>query len=199
MKPSFFTSIGYSMKDEIWRLEDLKTIVVFKSESGFTKKIAERIANELNADIFDMKSIRLANLSDYDAVIYGGAVHAQRIIGLRKIKTTLKKLNKQIKVVFAVGSAANDSFSIPIIKKSNLTEEELKKIRFFYFRGGYNKESLTLQSKMIMSIVSTLVFKRIQNKKPEFKEILEMMNDSADYTQTENISSLISYVRQEEV
>jgi menaquinone-dependent protoporphyrinogen IX oxidase len=173
----------------------LKAIVIYKSESGFTKKIAGRIAIELHADIISVKAIKRANLSDYDAVIYGGAVHAQRIIGLKKAKTHLKKLyNKKI-VVFAVGSAANDSFSIPIIKNHNLTKQELERIDFFYFRGGYNKDMLTLPSKAVMSIVSSLVFKRIQNKKPEFKEILEMMKNGADYTETEDIFPLVTNVK----
>jgi hypothetical protein len=46
-----------------------------------------------------------------------------------------------------------------------------------------------------MSIVSTLVFKNIQEKKPEFKDILEMMKDGADFTATADISSLVSHVK----
>jgi menaquinone-dependent protoporphyrinogen IX oxidase len=169
--------------------------VIYKSESGHTKKIAERIAAELRADIISVNTIKRANLSDYDAVIYGGAVHAQRIIGLKKVKTYLKKLDRQKIVVFAVGSAANYSFSIPIIKKYNLNEQELERVEFFYFRGGYNKDKLTFLSKTIMSIVSTLVFKRIQNTKPEFKEILEIMKNSTDFTETEDIFSLVANVK----
>jgi hypothetical protein len=54
---------------------------------------------------------------------------------------------------------------------------------------------LTFPSKAIMSIVSSLVFKRIQNKKPEFKEILEIMKNSADFTETEDISPLVTNVK----
>jgi menaquinone-dependent protoporphyrinogen IX oxidase len=171
---------------------DLKMIVIYKSESGFTKKIAQRIADELHADIIDIKSIKKSDLSSYTTIIYGGAVHAQRIIGLNKAKAILKKLNKQFLVVFAVGSAAPDSFSIPVIKKHNIPEHA--KTEFFYFRGGYDKKALSLPSKIIMSIVSTLVFKNIQKRKPEFKDILAMMKDGGDYTQTEDISPLISFV-----
>jgi len=173
----------------------MKRIVIYKSESGFTKKIAERIAIELSADIVDIKGFKYVDLSSYDMFIYGGAVHAQKIIGLRKTKAKLRKHGKLLTAIFAVGSAAHDSFSIPIIKKQNLTEQESDKIKFFYFRGGYDKNSLTLSSRMIMSIVSKLVFRNIQNAKPEFKDILEMMKDGADYTQTEDISSLVLYVK----
>jgi hypothetical protein len=107
----------------------------------------------------------------------------------------MKKLDRQKIVVFAVGSAANDSFSVPIIKKHNLSKQELERIDFFYFRGGYNKDMLTFPSKAIMSIVSSLVFKRIQNKKPELKEILEMMKNGADYTEAEDIFPLVTNVK----
>jgi menaquinone-dependent protoporphyrinogen IX oxidase len=172
----------------------MKAIVIYKSESGFTKKIAKRIAYELGAEIIPINVIKQIELSEYDTIIYGGAVHAQRIIGLSKMKGILNKQDNPRVVVFAVGSASGDSFSIPIIKKHNLTEHEHKSIEFFYFRGGYDREKLTLSSRVLMSVVSVLVFRNLQEKKPEFKDILDIMENSADYTQTEDISPLISYV-----
>jgi len=177
----------------------MKAIVIYKSESGFTKKIAERIANDLGAEIIPINVVKQVKLSDYDTVIYGGAVHAQRIIGLRKMKRILKKQNNPRVVVFAVGSASRESFSIPIIKKYNLTEHELESTEFFYFCGGYDRKKLTPLSRVIMSVVSVLVFRNLQKKKPEFKDILDMMENSADYTQTEDIFALISYIKASDV
>jgi hypothetical protein len=53
---------------------------------------------------------------------------------------------------------------------------------------------LTFPSKAVMSLVSSLVFKKIQNKKPEFKEILEMMKNCADFTESEDIFPLVTNV-----
>ena len=169
----------------------MKTIVIYKSASGFTQKLAERIADKLHAECMTISAAKPINLSDYDTIIYGGAVHAQRIIGLKKIKPRLLQLDKQQIAVFAVGSA--DSFSIPIIKKRNLSPSEQQRMEFFYFRGGYNKNALSWSSRIIMAIVSTIVFKNMQKKKPEFVEILEMMKNGGDFTQTEDITPLLNY------
>ena len=172
----------------------LKTIVIYKSASGFTKKLAERIAKELDADCIALNAAKQIDLSAYDTVIYGGAVHAQHIIGLKKIKLRLLKLDRQKIAVFAVGSAAGNSFSIPIIKNHNLSVKEQKRMEFFYLRGGYDKQALSLPSRIIMGIVSNIVFKNMQKKKPEFTEILEMMKNGGDFTQTEDLSPLLAYV-----
>ena len=93
-------------------------------------------------------------------------------------------------MVFAVGSSAIDSKSIPDIRNRNLTEEDQKKIKFYYFRGGYHRKALTLPSKIIMSVVSKLVFEKLRKERPEFSEILNMMKNGGDYTQAADISSL---------
>jgi len=60
-------------------------------------------------------------------------------------------------------------------------------------RGGYNKQALSLPSRIIMWIVSNLVFKNMQKRKPEFTEILAMMKNGGDFTQTEDLSLLLAY------
>jgi menaquinone-dependent protoporphyrinogen IX oxidase len=53
-----------------------KTIVLYESKTGFTRKYAEWIAEELDAELFPLqearRSIDAAKLQDYDAVIFGG-------------------------------------------------------------------------------------------------------------------------------
>ncbi|MDD2402659.1 MAG: flavodoxin domain-containing protein, partial [Clostridia bacterium] len=49
----------------------MKTVVVYKSKSGFTKKYAEWIAKELSAEIFEASRITADMMMDYDTVVYG--------------------------------------------------------------------------------------------------------------------------------
>ena len=64
----------------------MKTIVIYKSLSGFTKKYAEWIAQETKADLFDLKEISSDILKKYDCVVFGGGLHAATINGLGKMK-----------------------------------------------------------------------------------------------------------------
>jgi len=55
--------------------------VVFSSGLGRTRKIAEYIAAELKADLFDLKKQTTINLSEYEHIIFGTGIHAGRPYG----------------------------------------------------------------------------------------------------------------------
>ena len=52
----------------------MKTIVAYKSKSGYTKTYAEWIAQELHCDI--KENAELSDLAGYDTIIYGGGMYA---------------------------------------------------------------------------------------------------------------------------
>lgn len=54
----------------------MKTVVVYKSKSGFTKKYAEWLAEKLPADIFEASQITAEAMTAYDTVIYGAGLYA---------------------------------------------------------------------------------------------------------------------------
>jgi flavodoxin len=54
----------------------MKTLVVYKSKTGYTKKYAEWIAEELSADILEVSKVNINILASYDTVIFGGSLHA---------------------------------------------------------------------------------------------------------------------------
>ena len=54
----------------------MKTIVIYKSKTGFVRKYAEWIAEDLLADIFEVSKVNINMLAKYDTVIFGGSLHA---------------------------------------------------------------------------------------------------------------------------
>jgi len=70
----------------------MKTIVIYKSKTGFTKKYAEWIANDLLADIFDVSKVNIDMLTTYDTIIYGGSLYAVGINGIKLIKQNFDKI-----------------------------------------------------------------------------------------------------------
>ena len=50
----------------------MKILVTYKSKTGFTKKYAEWIAEELGCEAKDIKTITPKNVAEYDLVIHGG-------------------------------------------------------------------------------------------------------------------------------
>lgn len=69
----------------------MKTVVVYKSISGFTKKYAEWIAEELETDLLRLEKNDIDILLKYDIIIYGGCLHAVGISGVNIIKNNFNK------------------------------------------------------------------------------------------------------------
>ena len=61
----------------------LRTVVIYRSTSGFTKRYAEWIAEELKADLFEARKIDAPKLADYDLIVFGGSLHAVGINGIK--------------------------------------------------------------------------------------------------------------------
>ena len=70
----------------------MKTAVIFTSQTGFTRKYAEWIAQALQADLFELPEARKTDLSVYDGLIYGGWVSAGSVQGLSRFREILKKV-----------------------------------------------------------------------------------------------------------
>ena len=65
----------------------MKILVTYKSKTGFTKKYAEWIAEELGCGAKDIKTITPKNVAEYDLVIHGGWIFGGIISGYKKIKS----------------------------------------------------------------------------------------------------------------
>ena len=141
----------------------MKTIVIYKSKTGFTRKYAEWIAEDLSADTFDISKVTINILTAYDTIIYGGSLYAVGIIGVKLITQNIDKLKDKKIVVFATGASPSREDGINEVIDKNFTQEQQKYIKFFYLRGGFNYSKLNLFDKFLM----TLLKWKIKNKKQE--------------------------------
>jgi len=175
----------------------MKTIVIYKSKTGFTKKYAEWIAEELSGDIFNVSKVTVSMLTEYDNIIFGGGLYAVGINGVKLITQNIDRLKDKKLVVFATGASPVRENIINEVRDKNFTQEQQKYIKFFYLRGGFNYKKLNSFDKFLM----TLLKWKIKNKKKE-----ELTNDEigmlavydrpVDYTQKGSLKDLISYVRE---
>lgn len=169
------------------------TVVIYKSVSGFTKKYAEWIAEELNADLLNYSESNLKKLLSYDQIIYGGAIHAVKINGFNLIKDNFEKLKNKKIIVFACGAGPDKEGLLDQIKK-HLDISDPEKIKLFYLRGGFNFDKLDLKNKIIMTIFKWVI-QRQKNKSEEMKGMLESYENPADFTSRENIKELVEFAR----
>ncbi|MFA7069096.1 MAG: flavodoxin domain-containing protein, partial [Acidaminococcaceae bacterium] len=81
----------------------MRSVVIYSSKTGFTKKYAKWLAEDLSADIFDATKVTAEMLEGYDTIIYGGGLYALGISGVEYIKQNRGKLKNKKVVVFATG------------------------------------------------------------------------------------------------
>ena len=172
----------------------LKTIVIYRSISGFTKKYATWIAEELNADLCNAKKIDAEKLCKYEFIIFGGSLHAAGINGIKIIKENLPQLADKKIIVFVVGASPSREGVLEEIRKRNFSEEEQKSIKFFYLRGGFNFSKLDRPNKILMALFRVkLSMKR--NKTPDERGMLAAYSKPIDCTIKENIEGIIEYAK----
>jgi len=171
----------------------MKIAVIYKSKTGFTKKYAEWIAEELSADIFEGTKVSIDLLASYDTVIYGGGLYAVGINGVKLITQNLDKLKDKKVVVFATGASPFREEVLTEVKNKNFTPDQQKLIRFFYLRGGFNYSKLKPFYKMLMTLMKWKL-KRKKELTPDEKGMLNSYDEPVDFTNKKNIDEIISYV-----
>lgn len=175
----------------------MKTVVIYKSKTGFAKKYAEWIAKDLSADIFEFSNVTVNMLTQYDTIIYGGSLYAAGINGVKLITQNIDKFKGKKVVVFATGVSPSREDTINEVVNKNFTPDQQKYIKFFYLRGGFNYSKLTHFDKVLM----TLLKWKIKNKRKKKKELtrdeigmLAVYDKPADFTRKKNIDEIITYV-----
>lgn len=172
----------------------MKAIVVYRSKTGFVKKYADWIAEELSTKAVPGDEIKVEDLKNYDTIIFGGGLYAGGINGIKLIKKNLDKLDGKNIVIFATGASPGRKEEIEEVWDKNFTKEQQQKIDFFYLRGGFEYDKLNIKDKMLM----TMMKKMLQKKKeltPDEEGMLAAYKEPVDFTDKKNIRDLIDLVR----
>ncbi len=170
----------------------MKTIVAYKSKTGYTKRYAEWIAEELQCDIKENASLN--DIKDYDTIIFGGGMYAGGMNGVKLISKNLDKLSGKRLVLFAVGSnPGKDKDIIPFWNRI-FTEEQQKTMGCFYLRGGFDFNKLGTGDKILMNMLK-MRLQKLENPTEDEKGLLAAYDTPVDFVEKDNITELVEYVR----
>ncbi len=131
----------------------MKTVVIYKTTSNFTKRYAEWISEELKADIFPHSQMTIDRMLGYDIIIYGGSLHVAGVSGVDLIRKNLGNLSGKKLLVFTTGASPYSKKVEDEVKDRNFTQEQQANLRFFYLRGGYDHNKLDLKNKLLMNLL----------------------------------------------
>lgn len=165
----------------------MKTIVIYESQTGFTRQYAEWIAEELTCTSKSLKEVKAAELSAYDRIIFGGWIMGGRIAGYRKVL----KLGS-LTAVFAVGASLIDEATTKNIQTAN----QLGSMPFYYMQGGIHFDSLSFfKRNLLKAIQKSLVKKDHRTAQEEF--MAEYLGTNFDFSSKEQITGIIKDLSRE--
>ena len=174
----------------------MKTLIIYTSQTGFTKRYAEWLAEKMSGDLLELKYAQKKSadyFKDYDAICYGGWAMAGNIV---KGKWFLEKAagwkNKRL-AMFCVGGSPNDNPDVDVFLQNALTEEQKKYIKVFFCQGGFNYEKMKAPYKLAMKMYVSF----LRNKKDatdKEKEAAEIMSSSYDISDIKYIEPIAEYL-----
>lgn len=169
----------------------MKTIVIYHSQTGFTKRYAQWIAEAAGADCLDLSEAKKKNLDRYDAIIFGGFAFAGSISKLGWFKSHIEQWADKKLIAFCVGAGPIDSPDIEPALKQNFNETEWKKVNVFYCPGGLNYEKMPVPSKLMMK----LFLKTLKSKKEKTEaeqEMVKLIASSYDISDKQYIEPILN-------
>lgn len=168
----------------------MKTLVIYTSQTGFTRRYARWIAEAAGADCLDLPAAKKADTAMYDAIIFGGWACAGGISGLGWFKGNLKKWAGKKLIAFCVGASPVDSPEIGPALERNFKGQEYDKVNVFYCPGGLNYEKMPAPSRFMMKLfVRSLQAKK--GKTEAEQEMIKMISASYDISDPKYIEPIL--------
>ncbi|MDW7671910.1 MAG: flavodoxin domain-containing protein [Bacillota bacterium] len=168
--------------------------LVYRSKTGFTKKYAEWIGEELKCEIISIEMWQPDEITTDGQLVFGGGLYAGRIQGLKELRRKVPDLMGRRIVVFATGGAPFTSEGAAQIKKDNFTDQETERIPFFYFQSGLNYEKMGLPDKAAMKLYSKML--QLKSRRTTMEEgANQAILTSYDHSSRASISPLIDCIK----
>ena len=176
-----------------------KIAVIYSSKYGTTKKYANWIAEELSAEIFDVKSVKIGQLLNFSTIIYGGGLYAGGISGISFLTKNYNQISEKNIILYTCSLA-----DVNNIENTNNIKENLKKvlstemqqnIQIFHLRGGIDYTNLGFVHKSLMALLHKSISKKdIATLSNENKQFLATYGKTVDFTDRNSIDPLLTYI-----
>lgn len=173
----------------------MKTIVIYNSQTGFTKRYAQWIAEAAGADCLALSEAKKKSMSAYEAIIFGGWACGGAISKLSWFKEHMAQWEDKKLIAFCVGASPIDSPEIEPGLKQNFTESELNKVNVFYCPGGLSYEKMSAPLKLMMRLFVKAL--KAKKEKTEYEqEMIKMLSISYDLSDRKYIKPILKCLEQ---
>lgn len=172
----------------------MRTVVIYNSQTGFTKRYAEWIAEETGADCLALSVAKKKDLSIYETIIFGGWACAGSISKIGWFKSNIDKWADKKLIAFCVGGSPIDNPNIETALEQNFNESERKKVKTFYCPGGFNYEKMSVPSKLMMKMFVKMLNAK-KDKTEEEQVMVKMISSSYNISDKKYIEPILQYLK----
>lgn len=171
----------------------MKTVVIYNSKTGFTKRYAEWIAEAAGADCLELSIAKKKDFTAYEAIIFGGWACAGSISKISWFKANISKWADKKLIVFCVGGSPMDNPEIETTLKQIFNKPGQEKVKTFYCPGGFHYEKMSAPSKLMMKMfIKTLKAKKDKTEKEQV--MIKMISSSYDISDKKYIEPILQYL-----
>lgn len=171
----------------------MRTVVIYRSETGFTRQYALWLAEELGCEAVDYGKRKRVDWDRYDTVIYGGWFHAGGIRGLKWFQGQLPRLAGKRLAVFAVGACPVDDPGVGQALENNLPGPLWAGTARFYLRGGLCYERMRLGDRLMMAAFRQM----LKKKEGPDGETLRGVSRSFDALDRGSLAPIVAWAKKE--
>ena len=168
-----------------------KTVVLYQSKTGYTKKYAVALAERLNCTLLEGSKVSVKDLSGYDTIFVGGGIYAGGINGAKLLTGNYEQLKNKQLILFAVGSSPVKEEVIDQLRKQNIPAEQQSRIKLYYLRGGFDYSKLSGFYKFMMSLMKKQLHK-LEATTPEADQIFNDFSRPKDFTDLKALDGMLS-------
>ena len=172
----------------------MNTVIIYSSKTGFTKKYAQWLKEDLSCDCFPYEERRMVDFEKYQAVVFGSGCYVGRINKLGWLKKQLPKLRGKKLAVFFTGAMPPDAPDVRRLERENFTPNELELIRPFYLQGGLNYAAMNPIDRLLMAVFKKMLKSNAESSKE--RVMLQNIQESFDSTKRESLKPLEDYLKQ---
>lgn len=175
----------------------MKTLIIYSSQTGFTKQYATWIAEETGAELIPFKEAKRKNdafYSDADTILFGGWSMGGNLVNKEWFTEKASLWKDKKLVLFCVGATPNDDPDIEESLQKMLTDEEKEYVKAFYCQGGLSYEKMNFPCKIMMKMFSSMLRKKKDATEKE-KMMGEALAQSFDISDKKYIDPIVEYIR----
>jgi len=180
-----------------------KTLVLYYSKYGTTKKYAEWIAAELGGDVYALSNFNLNSLANYDVIVIGSALYAGTIWGPDLIVKNYEALRGKKLVMFTCGLAdySKEEHRNKIAKRieAAIPENIMRDIKVFFLRGGIDYGKMSLIHRIMMAGMNMALVRKVKkegaNARDEDREFVKTYGETADFMDKNSVKGIVAYCK----